>query len=118
MTRSGEQVNRIEPVLERRACALKRRPGAGVYVPAAKFAGVGRTLRQPIVLSGLRALGIQAFTDASEAQVHEVIQAGIVTRKLGEKLRDSELCHGSLLRRKELYQQRLRVSRGYIPIFL
>src|SRR6266853_4546113 len=91
MPRSREQVDRIEPVLKRRTGVLKGRPGTWVDVPAAQLAGVGGSLGQPVILSRLDAFRIQAFPDAPETQVHQMVQASIVVREALEKLPDCEL---------------------------
>src|SRR5258708_6639143 len=93
MARCREQVDRIEPVLQWRTCALKGRSSAGVDVPAAELAAIGRTLRQAVVLSRLRTLRILALPDAAVAQIHDVLKAGIVVRVSLEKVLDRKLCH-------------------------
>src|ERR1700683_5493721 len=98
MTRSSEQVDGIEPRLQRRSGALKRGARAGVNMEAAKLATEGRTLGQFVEFCGLGALGVRTHDLTPKSQIHDVQKAGIVVRELGEELFYCQrLSHTSLL---------------------
>lgn len=84
-----EQVDGVEPALQRRAAVLKDRAGARVDVVAASGARVGRARGEAMegrVLAALLADVTQAVSD-----IHDVSQAGIVIRELAEEVFDGEL---------------------------
>ena len=85
----GEQVHRVEPLLQRRPRVLERRPSHRMDVMAAPRAGIGGQLRQshePTFLSAFWAIKCLAV-----ARFHQVREAAIVVRKPFEKVLYGEL---------------------------
>ncbi len=88
MARGGEQIDRIEPKLERSAGLLKRSADSRVKVMPAKLAGVSALGFNPEPLGSALALG--ALEALPEANFKQVVQAGFVIGKLLEELADRE----------------------------
>ena len=84
MTGSSEQVNGVEPRLQRRAAILERSADSRMQMIAAPLAGISTFGLYPIPL-GL-ALALRADMALTEAHVKKVIQAGLVVRELLEEL--------------------------------
>lgn len=88
MTRRGEQINGIEPKLERRAAVLERRPDRGVEMIAAPLAGIGPLGLDPVPVG--RTLAFGALVALSKAGLKQVLQAGFVRGEKLKKLADRE----------------------------
>ena len=84
MARGGEQVHRIEPLLERHVRAMKGRSDHWVNVMTAPLALVGRFLADAMVLPALATL--RTIKRVAVAKLHQVVQAGIVVREALEKI--------------------------------
>lgn len=88
MPRRGEQVQRVEPLLERRAGALKWRSDHRMNVIAATGAGIGRVILKACPPAELAALS--AFDDIAMADQHQVRQTGVVVREKPHEVVDRE----------------------------
>lgn len=78
VTRRGEQVHRIEPLLERRMRAIERRSHHRVDVFAA-LACIGGHLRQLLVFACFPAA--RAFVIRAKASLEQMLKAGVVVRE-------------------------------------
>ncbi len=89
VARRHEQVDGIEPRLERRAAVLEDRPGARVDVMAAVGAAVGLARRDPVE----RGVGLAAGAGEplAEANRHHVVETRVFVGEAGEELADGEL---------------------------
>lgn len=86
--RRREQVDRVEPHLERRARILEGRPGARIDVIPTILAGVSRTLFDPIEQRILAAL--RAFQAITVSNAKYVLQACRFVRVFLEKVYDCQ----------------------------
>ena len=83
-----EQIDRIEPKLQRSARLFKRRSDGGVQVVAAPLTGRGPLSFVPEPLGSALTLGaLEAFV---KANVKQMLQAGFVVRELAKELGGSE----------------------------
>ncbi len=61
MPRSGKEIYRVEPELERRPGALERGTSAGINMMPTELAAIGRTVSKAVEFSRLRALRTISF---------------------------------------------------------
>lgn len=88
VARRGEQEHGVKPLLQGCPGAGKGRPGHRVYVMPAPLADIGRFLAEPMELAVLPAL--RAVALFAVANLHKMVQAGIVVREAIEELLDVE----------------------------
>ncbi len=79
-----EQIDRIEPNLQRRAGVLKNRPGSRVNVVPAVGARKGAALRE--LVEGAVYLARTAGMPDAKSYFHDVAQTGGFVRETGEEL--------------------------------
>ena len=92
VARRGEQIHRIEPLLQRRMRAMKRRSGHGVQMFTA-LAGVSGLLCELAEFAPLAAA--RAFAVRAKARLEQIVQAGVVIWKQRHELGDGHrLGHG------------------------
>ena len=84
MTGSSEQVNGVEPGLQRRATILERRSDSRMQMIAAPLAGISSFSLYAIPLRF--ALALRADMALAETNVKKVIQAGLIIRELLKEL--------------------------------
>src|SRR5690242_89093 len=90
MARRGEQIDRIEPVLQRRARLLEDRAGAGVDVTAAMRAAIGLAVLKAMERSVHDAAHTAVMAKA-KSDIHQAFKAGGVIREPLEELADRKL---------------------------
>jgi len=96
VARSGEQVHRIEPLLQRNAGPLEHRSDHRMNVVAAPLAGIGRHLLKAGPAAFLAAL--LALKRFAVTQLHKVVKASVVVRELLKEIGDGRgVCHSFLL---------------------
>jgi len=88
MPRSGEQIHRIEPQLQRRPAIFKQRTDSRVKMMSATLARIGALRFDAMPLGFLFAF--RAGIILAKAHFKEMIQAGFIVAKLREKFPD---CH-------------------------
>src|SRR5208337_4887959 len=84
VTRRDKEVDRIEPLLQRRPAVLKDGPGTRIKIVAAMRAGKRLTVCELVkrrVFAAFPAYVAQSVTD-----FHNAGQASVIVRKFGEKL--------------------------------
>src|SRR5690606_18536567 len=93
VARRAEQIDRVEPANQRRPRVLEDGPGGRVHMVSAMGANVGAALRQLVVR---RVLGTDGAFEAgaTEANLHDVIEAGVFGREALEELANRELRAG------------------------
>ncbi len=84
MARRDEQIDRIEPRLERRTGIFKNRAGSRVNVVAAMRAGKGTAVAHAVERRESMALAARMLH--AEANVHDVLEASFVIREPGEEV--------------------------------
>ena len=113
MAGSSEQVNRVEPKLQRRPAVFKRRADCRVNVMSAPLAGIGALGFNPIPL-GFSIAG-RADMALTKAGVKQVLQTGFGGRELGKKFLNRCAGFFFLLFHAPNIRQRLPYVKGIIP---
>jgi len=109
----GEQIDRVEPHLQRRPGVLKGRTGHWGDVMAAELAGIGRAFLDAVegrFLATFRAIQRFAISD-----FHDMLQTGFLVRVFLEKVQYSQcLSHVFPPNVRQLWHGHLLEARGYI----
>lgn len=84
VTRGGEQIDRVEPQLERSAAVFERSANSRVNMMSAPLAGKSAFSFDAIPFRGTLALG--ANIRLAKANFEQVLQAGLIVRELSKKL--------------------------------
>lgn len=88
MPGSGEQIDRVEPQLQRRAAVFKRRAHSRMKMMAAPLAGVGAFGLDAIPVRPASAF--RADMPLTKASLEKMLDAGFVGGELGEELADRQ----------------------------
>lgn len=112
MLGSGEQKDRIEPKLQRRARLLEDVADNWVDVVAAPLAGIGFFRLQPIPLSF--AFTLRASMAMTETHAKQVIKSSLVGGELSEELAYICLLHATNIRNKIPYFKGIKPPLFYI----
>ena len=107
--RRGEQIHRIEPLLQRHVRPMEGGSNHWMDMVPAPLASIGRKLLEAGKMACFQAL--RALKDFAIPQFHKVVQASVVVWELTEKLLNCRgLRHGCLHLLKATYHRRLRMS--------
>jgi hypothetical protein len=109
VTGSGEQVNGIEPKLQRRSAILKWRPHGGMQMMTAPLTGVGAFGLKTKPLG--RLVAFWADMALPEADIKQMLKALFILRKAGQKLAD---CWAIF----HLFRRRFHMSKSTITAYL
>ena len=93
--RSGEQINPVEPKLQRRSAVLKRSADCRVKMMPAPLASVSAFGLEPEPVR--LALALRADMALPESDVEQVLQTGFVSRELREEFSDCQARFGLIL---------------------